>query len=69
MYESFNAFYTIIYRLEEIRKEKEMTQEKLSEFSGIPRPEISKILSGKVSFSLERLLKVVYSLEASLEVK
>ena len=48
---------------------KGMTQTAAAELIGIPRSDLSKILGGNISVSLERLLNIVRALGSDLEIK
>ncbi len=67
---AYKFLYDLIYTLEDSRRRKKMTQQNLSKKSGVPRPEISKILGGEVKrVSVERLFKIASALDMKLELK
>lgn len=58
-----------IREIRELRKELNMTQEKLSIKTGIPRSTISKIENGKRNVSFGKLIKVADALNKDLVIK
>ena len=50
------------------RKEKQMTQEQLSQRTGISRPNISRFESGNYNPSLEMLVRIAEALEMNLNI-
>ncbi len=67
---AYKFLYDLIYTLEDVRRKKGITQEKLSQKSGVPRPEVSKILNGEVKrVSVERLFKIASALDMELVLK
>ena len=50
------------------RKEKKMTQEQLSQRTGISRPNISRFESGNYNPSLEMMVRIAEALEMNLNI-
>lgn len=61
--------YDLMNEIREIKKEKSLNNQKLSELSGIPRPEVSKILNGRVNVSVKRLMALARAMGKKLEIK
>lgn len=59
---------TTAYKIKEIRKKKRISQEELSEMSGVSRTIISELESGKrVTTTTDTLLKLSKALEMSIK--
>jgi predicted XRE-type DNA-binding protein len=61
--------YTLVSSFRDEVKKKELTNQELAEKSGIPRPEVSKILNGKTNVSLKRLQLLAHALGKRIEIK
>ncbi len=55
--------------IKRLRKDKGMTQERLSELSGMTRATICKIESGKFNASIDLLSKLIKPLNAELSIR
>ncbi len=58
--------YDLMNEIRDAKKEKEYTNEQISQLSGIPRPEVSKILNGKTNVSILRLSALARALGKEL---
>lgn len=56
-------------KIREIREKKGLTQESLSELTGMTRTTISKIEAGKFNASVDLLGKILSALDAELDIK
>lgn len=56
-------------RIAQLRKEKGLTQEQLSELTGLDRTNIAKIENGKYNVSIDILNKVCVSLGAKIRIE
>lgn len=56
-------------RIAQLRKEKGLTQEQLSELTGLDRTNIAKIENGKYNVSIDILNKVCVSLGAKINIE
>lgn len=56
-------------RIAQLRKEKGLTQEQLSELTGLDRTNIAKIENGKYNVSIDILNKVCASLGAKINIE
>ena len=62
-------FYEIGKKIKELRKEKKITQERLSKEVGISRQTLSKLENGKIhKISLQVFTKLLDELECELEI-
>lgn len=59
----------VIEQYVKCRKEKKMTQEQLSQRTGISRPNISRFESGNYNPSLEMMVRIAEALEMNLTIK
>lgn len=60
--------YKMMHELREEKEKKFLNNEKLAQLSNIPRPEVSKILNGKVNVSLLRLSALARALGKELVI-
>lgn len=58
----------VIEQYVKCRKEKKMTQEQLSQRTGISRPNISRFESGNYNPSLEMMVRIAEALEMNLNI-
>lgn len=56
-------------RIAQLRKERGLTQEQLSELTGLDRTNIAKIENGKYNVSIDILNKVCVSLGAKIKIE
>lgn len=56
-------------KIREIREKKGLTQESLSELTGMTRTTISKIEAGKFNASVDLLGRILSALDAELDIK
>lgn len=63
------AYYEILMNIREIRKEKGLTQERLSQISGIPRTTIALIESGKRNATIDTLQSIARAMGKKIVVK
>lgn len=56
-------------RIIALREQKQITQEKLSELTGLDRANISKIENGRCNVTIDILQKICDTLDASIEIK
>lgn len=56
-------------RIAQLRKERGLTQEQLSELTGLDRTNIAKIENGKYNVSIDILNKVCVSLGAKIRIE
>lgn len=59
----------VIEQYVKCRKEKKITQEQLSQRTGISRPNISRFESGNYNPSLEMMVRIAEALEMNLNIK
>ena len=59
----------VIEQYVKCRKEKKMTQEQLSQRTGISRPNISRFESGNYNPTLEMMVRIAEALEMNLNIK
>ena len=64
----FAQAYTIARRVVELREKHNMTQVKLSERTGIPQAQISRIERGGISPTIATLAKIAEALDADLRL-
>lgn len=58
-----------IRQLKELRKKKNLTQDKLAIKSGLPRSTISRIETGKRNVSIAKLIQIANALGKDLEIR
>ena len=61
--------YDLVHELRKTQAESGLTQSELADLAGIPRPEVSKVLNGKVNVSIKRLANLASALGKRLEIR
>lgn len=67
-YDALESKYALIESIILARKEKNLTQKELSEFTGITQADLSKIENGNTNPSMNTLLKLAKGLGKKLQV-
>jgi len=67
--EKEQRYYETLLAMKKLRERKNLTQQKLSRLSGIPRTTITKIESGNRNVTIDKLMSIAAAMDTTLVIK
>lgn len=66
---NFKAYFEALEQLRIVKEEAGITNQELSNRTGISRPQVSNVLNGKRNATLETLMRIASSLNKRIEIR